>query len=263
MNTRHTSGAVLATLTALTGLLLSACSDDSTPSTSEQSPTSSESSSADPSTAAPSTTDETSDYRLLGPTSQANLEPGRWAVTAAGQHGAPLAVLDLPEGLNGGSEFIWTVGGAPENDGWIFGYYTVGATYPNPCTRAGAQFDPEEVDFPDHWVDALQAQRHTTTGSQPVPVTLGGYDGLYVELKLDAEKKLDFSTCREDQITIFESTRKGRNHSIATPDTVERYWLLDVDGERIVLTGAVTPETTDSQFEQLTEIVESVQFVRS
>jgi hypothetical protein len=258
MNTRHTSRAVLATLTAL---MLSACSDDSTPSTSEQSPTSSESSSADQSTAAPSTADETSDYRLLGSTSQANLEPGRWAVTAAGKHGAPLAVLDLPEGLNGGSEFLWTVGGAPENDGWIFGYYTVGATYPNPCTRAGGQFDPEEVDFPDHWVDALQAQRHTST-SRPVAVTLGGYDGIYVELKLDAPKKLDFSTCREEQITIFETTT-GRNHWIATPDTVERYWLLDVEGERIVLTGAVTPETTDSQYDQLTEVVESVQFLRS
>jgi hypothetical protein len=259
MNTQRTAGAVLATLTAL---LLSACSDDPTLSTNEQSAPSTDSFSTGSSSVSPSTPDDTSDYNLLGPISRANLEPGRWAVTAAGEHGAPLAVLELPEGLNGGAEFIWTVGGAPENDGWVFGYYTVGATYPDPCTQAGAKFDPEEVEFPDIWVEALQAQRHTTT-SQPVPVTLGGYDGIYVELKLASPRRLDFSTCQENQITVFETTAKGRDHWIASPETVERYWLLDVDGERIVLTGAVTPETTDSQYEQLTEIVESVQFVRS
>jgi hypothetical protein len=168
-------------------------------------------------------------------------------------------VLELPEGLNGGNEFIWTVGGTPENDGWILGYYTVGTTYPDPCTRAGAPFDPEEITFPDIWVEALEAQRYTTT-SHVAPVTLGGYDGIYVEL--NAPKNLDFSTCREDRLTIFETTKQGRNHWIAAPGTVERYWLLDVDGERIVLTGAVTPETTDSQLEQLTQVVESVRFER-
>jgi len=257
MNTPHTSGAVIA---ALTALLLSACSDDSTLSTHDVSPKPADSSSTGSSSSSPSPPAETSDYNLLGPTSRANLEPGRWAVTAAGQHGAPLAVLDLPEGLNGGSEFIWSLGGTPENDGWIFGYYTVGATYPDPCTRAGEKFDPEETKFPDIWIEALEAQRRTIT-SDAVPVTLGGYHGIYLELT--APKNLDFNTCREGILTIFETTTKGRNHWIATPGTVERYWLLNVDGERIVLTGAVTPETTDSQFEQLTEIVESVQFERS
>jgi len=256
MNTQHTAGAVLFTLTAL---LLGACTD--TPaSTGEPSRSSSAPSPTSPSSADPSTPDHTSDYNLLGPTSSANLQPGRWAVTAAGKHGAPLAVLELPEGLNGGGEFIWSLGGAPEDDGWIFGYYTVGATFPDPCTRAGEKFDPEEVKFPDIWIEALQAQRRTTT-SEAVPVTLGGHRGLYLELT--APKNLDFNTCREGNLTIFESTTKGRNHWIALPGTVERYWLLNVDGQRIVLTGAVTPETTDSQTEQLEQIVESVQFVRS
>jgi hypothetical protein len=257
MNTQHTAGAVLATITAL---LLGACSDDATSSTGEPSPLSTESSPTSPSSSSPSPAADASDYKVLGPTSRANLEPGRWAVTAAGHRGAPLAVLDLPEGLNGGSEFVWSLGGTPENDGWIFGYYTVGATFPDPCTRAGEKFDPEEVGFPDVWTEALDAQRRTTT-SDAVPVTLGGYHGVYLELT--APRNLDFDTCREGILSIFETTRKGRNHSIVTPGTVERYWLLNVDGERIVLTGAVTPETTDAQLTQLTEVVESVEFERS
>ena len=263
MNTQHTAGAVLATLTAL---LLGACSDDSSPSTSQQQPASDGTTSANPSpaspptasppSAAPSTTEGTSDYRLLGPASRV-LEPGRWAVTAAGSRDVPLAVLDLPAGLNGGAEYVWSQGGAPENDGWIFGYWTVDGIYLDPCTgtRTG---DTESI--PDIWVEALQAQARTTT-SQPVPVRLGGYDGIYVELT--SPKNLDYDTCREDRLTIFETTTKGDSHFIVTPDTVERFWILNVDGERVVLTGAVTSETTDAQLEELTEIVESVQFERS
>jgi hypothetical protein len=253
MNTQPTAAAVLATLTAL---LFSACSDDSTSGAGEQSTPSAESSSAGPSTAATSTTDETSDYRLLGPTSRADLEPGRWAVTASGSRDVPLAVVDLPEGLNGGGEYIWS---SPEDGGWILGYWTVDGVYLDPCTRKGT-FDTRGLKFPDIWVEALAAQRRTET-SRAVPVTLGGYDGIYVELTAPAG--LDYSTCREERLTIFETTTKGGHHWIADPGVVERYWVLDVDGERVVLTGAVSPETTASQTDQLTRIVESVQFERS
>jgi hypothetical protein len=256
MTTQRTAGAVLATLAAL---LLGACSDDSRSSAGGQPPPLSDSSSAEPSSAGPSTPDDAPHYNLLGPTSHTNLQPGRWAVTAGGTRGAPLAVLELPAGLNGGSEYIWTVGGAPENDGWTLGYWTVGGVYLDPCTRKGT-FDTRKLKFPDIWVEALAAQRRTET-SPAVSVTLGGYDGIYVELS--SPTGLDFSTCRDDRLTIFETTAKGGHHWIAEPGVVERYWVLDVDGERVVLTGAVSPKSTDSQIEQLEQIVESVQFVRS
>lgn len=253
MNAQHTAGAVLATLTAL---LVTACSDDATAGRGEQSTRSAESSSAGPATDATSTTDEASDYRLLGPTSRADLEPGRWAVTASGSRHVPLAVVDLPEGLNGGGEYIWA---SPENGGWILGYWTVDRVYLDPCTGKGT-FDTRKLEFPDIWVEALSAQRRTET-SQAVPVTLGGYDGIYVELT--APTGLDYDTCRGERLTIFETTAKAGDHWIADPGVVERYWVLDVDGERVVLTGAVSPGTTDSQIEQLEQIVESVEFVRS
>ncbi len=256
MNTQHTARALVATLAAL---LLGACSDDATSSTEVQSSPSAESSSAEPSSAGPSTPDDTSDYNLLGPTSRTNLQAGRWAVTAAGSRGAPLAVLELPAGLNGGSEYIWTVSGATENDGWTLGYWTGGEVYLDPCMRKGT-FDTRQFKFPDIWVEALAAQRRTET-SPAVPVTLGGYDGIYLELS--SPTGLDFSTCRDDRLTIFETTAKGSHHWIADPGVVERYWVLDVNGERVVLTGALSPEAPDSEIEQLTDIVESVQFKRS
>lgn len=254
MNTQHTTGALLASLTTL--LLLGACSEASTPSAGEQSPPSTESSSKSPSPASTSATGAAPDYNLLGPASTADLAAGRWAVTASGSRDVPLAVVDLPEGLNGGAEYIWA---SPENGGWILGYWTVDAVYLDPCTRKGT-FDTRKLKFPDIWVEALGAQRRTET-SRAVPVTLGGYDGIYVELT--APTDLDFSTCRGKRLTIFETTAKGGHHWIAEPGVVERYWVLDVDGEQVVLTGAVTPETTDAQAEQLTRVVESVQFERS
>jgi hypothetical protein len=252
MNTQHTAGAFLGTLTAL---LLGACTDASTPSTGDQPPPSSESSSAGPSSSGPSPTGDTSDYSILGKTSTADLQPGRWAVTASGSRDVPLAVLNLPAGLNGGAEYIWA---SPENGGWILGYWTVDGVYLDPCTRKDT-FDTRELKFPDIWVEALAAQRRTET-SRAVPVTLGGYDGIYVELT--APSDLDFSACRGERLTIFETTAKGSDHWIADPGVVERYWVLDVDGERVVLTGAVLAETTASEIEQLTRIVESVRFER-
>lgn len=257
MNTqRRTAGAVVATLTAL---LLNACSADSTSTTGEQSPPPSESSTAGPSSAGPSSPAGTPEFSIVGPTSRADLEPGLWAVTAAGSGDVPLAVLDLPAGLNGGAEYIWSLGGAPENDGWIFGYWTVDDVYFDPCTRKD-MFGTMEFKFPDIWVEALAAQRRTTT-SDPVPVKLGGYHGVYVELNVPTG--LDYSTCQENGLTIFDTAGKGDHHVIDTPGVVERYWALNVDGERVVLMGAVTPETTDSQVEQLTAMIESVQFERS
>lgn len=255
MDTPHIAGAVLATVTAL---LLGACRDDSAPSTSEQSPRASESSSAATSSARPSITEDTSDYSILGPTSRASLDAGRWAVTASGSRDVPLAVLDLPEGLNGGGGYVWS---PPEDGGWILGYWNPSQTgvHLDPCTRMDT-FDASASKIPDSWPEALGAQRRTTT-SDPVPVRLGGYGGLYLELT--GPKNLDLDTCRAGRLTIFETTKKGDHHWIAEPGVVERFWILDVDGERVVLTAAATPETTDSQVEQLEQVVESVQFVRS
>lgn len=255
MNTHHTAGAVLLTLTAL---LLSACNDGATSSTPEQSPPPTESSppSSEPSSPAPSTTDGAPDYRILGPTSGA-VSPGRWAVSTGGSRDVPLAVLDLPEGLYGGGQYVWSQGESPEDDGWILGYWTGGAIYLDPCT-AKSGFDGD-YPFPDIWVEALSAQRRTTT-SQPVPVTLDGHRGIYVELT--GSEDLDLGTCRQDRLTIFDTTTDDGRHVIVDSGVVDRLWLLEVDGERIVLTGQVTPETTDAQFEQLTDIVESVRFER-
>jgi hypothetical protein len=43
---------------------------------------------------------------------------------------------------------------------------------------------------------------------------------------------------------------------------VERYWVLDVDGERVVLVGTVLSETPDFEVDEMTEIVEAIRFER-
>jgi|tagenome__1003787_1003787.scaffolds.fasta_scaffold20629478_1 hypothetical protein len=249
MNPHQSAAAALATLATL---VLGACDDGTSANAGEPSV----SPSATPATG-PSPTDVTSSYNTLGPRTRTDLEPGRWAVTASGPHDLPLAVAAVPEGLSGGGGYIWTVGGTPQNDGWIFGYWSVGDVHLNPCTTAGGTFDTKSS--PDLFVEALAAQRRTTT-TRAVPVEIDGYDGIYVELR--SPTNLDYSSCRSGGLAIFDTTA-GDRHLIDTPGVVERYWVLDVDGKRVALTGAVLPETTHEQVEQLTELVQSVRFEAS
>jgi len=250
MNTQRITGAVLFSLTAL---LLGACSDDAASSGGESAaassePTSVTSPSDSASSVAPSATEDASGYNVVG-ASSGELEPGRWAITAAGSRDVPLAVLDLPAGGYGGGEYVW------DNKSWVVGYWTVGGVFVDPCTR-GEAFDVKST--PDIFVEALAAQQRTTT-AHPAPVRLGGYDGTYVELTPPAR---DFGSCRGDALTIFETTEKGDHHWIAEAGVTMRYWALDVDGELVVLSGALLPGATDAQAQQLTDIVESVRFKR-
>ena len=86
--------------------------------------------------------------------------------------------------------------------------------------------------------------------SDPAPVSLGGYDGLYVELVTVAPP------CPAFWLT-------GRTTGLAddaVPGHVERLWVLEVEGGRIVVEASHEPGATEEQVAELTRIVESVTF---
>ena len=179
------------------------------------------------------------------------LAPGCWAIEIRGLDGSPLAELDLPAGFSGNDAWVW-VNPDREDEWGAITLLPVGDVYPDPCTRAGnpPKVGPSVEDF----ATALAAQKVTTT-TTPVPVSLDGHDGVYLELSAPAD--FDLSRCRGKELISWETEGEP---SGGDPGFVNRYWVLDVDGQRVVLVVATTDDATDETVERFTGIAESATF---
>ena len=105
---------------------------------------------------------------------------------------------------------------------------------------------------------AALAEQELTSTSKPEPVSLDGHRGLYMEPTVPAEVK--FADCEAGYV-FWEGSPSDAHHVADSPGTVERTWILDVDGERVVLNALAAAGVTDEQVEELADIVESVHFV--
>jgi hypothetical protein len=189
------------------------------------------------------TSTPTAGYDVL-PAESGPIAAGPWAVRAKGLPEGPLAVLDVPEGLYGGEPHVWT------NKGRV-GYFNPAGVYQDPCSDEGVV--PAAGDTVEDLAGALQAQKLTTT-TRPVPVSVDGHEGLYLEMT--AAPDLDFETCGDGGVlAVWE------DGPLFDEPFVERLWILDVDGRRVVLDAAVPTGATDETVRLFTGIVRSATFV--
>jgi hypothetical protein len=106
--------------------------------------------------------------------------------------------------------------------------------------------------------DALAAQELSTL-TQPVLVTLEGHDGLYLELTVPSD--IDISACEREAHVVWEGMPGDAHHALNDPGAVERLWILDVDGSRVLLGTISVPGVTEEKIRELEAVVESVRFV--
>ena len=189
--------------------------------------------------------------------------PGAYAMTARGDGKPPLAVVDVPEGYKNFGFFALvdeTFGTPFEKPAppafHAINYWTVHGVRADPCTSAGPapQIGTSVADL----ADALAAQKLSTL-TEPVPVTLDGHDGLYLELSVPSD--IDPSACDLEAYVVWEGKPGDAHHVLTDPGAVERLWILDVDGSRVVLGAITTPGVTGAKAGELKTIVESVRFV--
>jgi hypothetical protein len=96
-------------------------------------------------------------------------------------------------------------------------------------------------------------------GTDPVPVTIGGYDGLYVELT----KPTDAPQCTGRWLWLVMPTPRSHtayHEQFTDPGDVARIWILDVDGDRVVIDTIHPADASDEAVAELTRIVESATF---
>lgn len=158
----------------------------------------------------------------------------------------PDAHVEVPSGYE--HDNVWYV---VSHDGSEFlGLWTVGQVDRDACLHGERDsFDPGTS--VDDLAKALVAQK-STRASVPEPVTLAGHDGLYVEVA--GPRYL--STCPTPGLWTDPGGR-----GIYNDGQVDRVWILDVDGQRLVVDAAYSARSTASDRDDLTSMVESLEFV--
>jgi hypothetical protein len=243
--TSHSTRGILPILAAAS-LLLTACSDDSTGATSpggSSSGTTAHDSGGEP------------PWTLLEATPEdVTLDAGAYGLTANGVS-QKVAVVQAPTGFMqlGG----WTfVDGEPFR---AMGFVTADRVYRDPCgptMRSKAAVDPGPG--VDDLAAALVAQKGVTA-SRPRPVTVGGHDGLYLDYQVS--KGVEVEDCGERAVDIF-STGPGAWY-LETSRERAAIWILDVDGECLVLAWVAFPGVPRGQLQEMTDMAESATFVDS
>lgn len=217
------------------------------------------------------------------PTAAANASP---ATLAAGETELDAGTyrLDLT-GLTVGSdpypEFSVTVSeGWLSMDGWALArpssaddtpsvavtFWDVDEVYANSCDWREAEV--EIGDGVDDLVDAL-LDVPDRRPSDPEPVEVDGYEGTYLEWSvpqsLAFDEKGNFASCDGDgtgNLDFRSWTGAGwastRYHQ--GPGQVDRLWVLDVDGQRLVIDAFSMPWATADEVDELMAIVESITF---
>jgi hypothetical protein len=220
----------------LASVLLAGCTDD------EPDPVAG----ADPSSSAPSNPSDTASYDVV-PTS-GSLVPGSWAMwPVGGDDDTPLPLLDVPDG--------WEAGGP-----WMFarhramGYWVVTGVIKHACSGRETL---EAGTTPEDFAEGLAGLSAFTT-TEPEPVTLDGYDGVYLELT--TPNGVDYGSCVDGSLFVFEAGLTGARH-ISEPGWTDRYWILDVDGLRVVLQAGANRRATRAEVQEQKAMWESVEFV--
>jgi len=120
----------------------------------------------------------------------------------------------------------------------------------------------------DDLVRALVAQP-TRNATTPTDVTLAGHAGKYLEWSVPEDMVVtgdaDFDGCdtwpdngHRDFVSWLSTGGGERYQQFA--GQVDRLWVLDVNGLRLVIDATYPPDATDAAQAELVEIVESMQF---
>jgi hypothetical protein len=167
------------------------------------------------------------------------LEPGTYSMELLFDDGPTRAIVDVTEGYVGHGAVI----GSDHGDMAFWGKVTQVDT--DPC--GGGKHISAGTSVHD-LVAALVAQRHMKT-SQPVPVTIGGYHGVYLKTTAPA----DIDRCRGGSVTIY--TAGGTYLQLDVPSATFRMWILNVHGQRVVGGTRSGPDSAE-----LAGMVESAKF---
>jgi hypothetical protein len=164
-------------------------------------------------------------------------------------------------------------GGWAQDDGWIVGpiepagyptgllLWDVVDVYAHPCQWEGPRVHPGPT--VDDLVAALVAQP-LRNATEPVDATIDGHHGKRLEWSVPDDA--DFTDCDvrdpggEPTFESWTAAGWSSDRYQQGPGQVDRLWIIDVDGARLVIDAQFMPDATQQQVDELMEVVASLGF---
>jgi hypothetical protein len=243
----------------MTGLALAAalgaCGDDGSDTTGADPPPST-STTGTPTTGSPSPTHS---WTLLSDVGEGTVDAGAYGLIPGGSPVKSVAVVRAPAGY---TQFDGRVFTYPHDPGRLLGFFTADRIFGDPCGTKGLRAKTQTLKKVGPTVKdlatALTEQKWATT-STPVPVTLDGYDGLYLDYRI--AKGVDVTRCEEKAFDIF-TTAPAYDGGMWLANSGDRVamWILDVEGDRVVQFWIAEPGTTKAQIKELNAMANSTTF---
>ena len=180
----------------------------------------------------------------------APLEAGRYAIPFIGAENAPWGKVEVPAGW-GQDRLLLATG--PDLDPHLRRVELLAVNWvaPDPCDVVMQPVKGRVTDI----VAALTNQR-TVQPSDARPVSIDGYSGQLVHFQVPFG--LDVEKCGQS-LTPFGF---GPSYTSVFPGWTYRVWVLDVEGDPLVILAAHGPETTPTELAALTDMVEGIRFIQ-
>jgi len=165
--------------------------------------------------------------------------------------GSPLQLMaELPGGWVNNT-FAANDSVAPPS-GTAFFVSLVDNTFEDPCSHL--QRSPKLGTTADALATAL-AEIPNTTASQPVQSSIAGQAATYLELTIPSSLPCPFAS-----FYLWQDSKDGDWWALA-PNEVIRVWILEVQGQRVVIAARSWPESSEQSKNQLQGVLDSIVFV--
>jgi hypothetical protein len=196
--------------------------------------------------------------RPLGP-GEEKLSPGVHVLDLVSlEHGPtgyahlPRIAVTLPSGWFNYNGWAMNDGGALSMSFW-----DVDKVYPTPC-----QWQGKPMIDPGRTVDGLAralASRPLRHASTPMDVVLAGFRGKY--LRWSVPSKINIPGCGQGYFESWTGRGWATDRWQQGAGQVDRLWILEVKGQRLVVDAAYLPWATRKQRTELDRIVHSIKFL--
>jgi hypothetical protein len=164
----------------------------------------------------------------------------------------PRVVITVPDGW---SSFGYGVHRYTDTPRYVaVSFWSVRDVYSNGCHWLGPKIHPGPTVDDLAVVLAARALRNATA---PVAVSLGGYLGKYLEWSVPAD--ISFSDCDEGFFRSWTATDGGDRYQQG-PGQVDRLWILDIQGHRLVIDVTYMPAASELDRVELEKVADSIAF---